>query len=289
MSLPFSDNGHRPLHGSDGPEDGLNAMELSELADRLSGARAAGRPIERLEREFRPASLEEGYAVQAAVRYRAKAEVAGYKVGLTSAAAQAAFSAESPVAGTLAARDVIWSPARVEADGLPQFAEAEVVFVIGHALPPDGAPYSEADIRDSLASVHVGIELCSTRYAWDEVSLAELVADNSNASRIVVGSELQNGRELDFSGLPVVLRRKGHEDVEGSTSAVLGDPIRAVTWLANWLANRGEGLKPGDVVASGSCTGVTALGDAEELVAVFGPLGRAHVIITPAGDTGEPT
>lgn len=113
------------------------------------------------------------------------------------------------------------------------------------------------------------------------MSLAELVADNSNAALLAIGEPLRDWRSADLTCAPVTLRRKGHDDIRGSTAAVLGDPRRAITWLANWLAQRGESLTAGQVVASGSCTGVTPLGEIEELVADFGLLGQARVTIGP--------
>lgn len=261
----------------------MSSREVSGLADRLAAARSAGRPIERLDASLRPASVEAGYAVQAAVRIQTDAAAAGYKIGLTNIGAQRAFGADAPMAGVLAARDVLASPATLQADAFPRFAEAEIVFVIGQAFEPAEAPFSDEEVRSRIAGAHAGIELCSTRYAWDEVSLPELIADNANAGSLVVGAQLPNWREIDLTDLPVVLRRSGHAETHGSTSAVLGDPIRAVTWLANWLSSRGERLEAGCVVASGSCTGVIELGDDEELFADFTGLGQARARIVKQG------
>jgi 2-keto-4-pentenoate hydratase len=50
----------------------------------------------------------------------------------------------------------------------------------------------------------------------------------------------------------MVLSHNGQPATEGVGAAALGHPARAVAWLANKLAEFGEGLEEGDVVLSGS-------------------------------------
>jgi 2-keto-4-pentenoate hydratase len=47
--------------------------------------------------------------------------------------------------------------------------------------------------------------------------------------------------------------------------------LASLTWLANWLAARGEELKRGQLVATGSCTGITEFAPSAVLAAKFGP------------------
>lgn len=267
----------------------MSETRVAELAARLGDARQTGRPIARIDASLRPTDVTEAYSVQRATQVRRGAGAAGYKLALTSAGAQRAFGSDSPVVGALAPEDVLWSPATLQADGLPWFAEAEVVFAIREALDPAKAPFSADAVRECIASAHVGIEICSSRYGWDDVSLPELVADNANARSLVIGPAIMNWRDADLTNTPVTLRRRGRPDVEGSTSAVLGGPFLALTWLANWLARSNSQLAPGDVVASGSCTGVTELGVDEDIVVDFGALGRARAIIKPGNGSGRRT
>jgi 2-keto-4-pentenoate hydratase len=54
----------------------------------------------------------------------------------------------------------------------------------------------------------------------------------------------------------------------------LGDPRIALTWLANHLAQRGIGLKPGDIVTTGTCITPAAGAPGDQIVAEFVGLGR---------------
>jgi len=252
-----------------------------DLTTLLVDAHATARPVPSFFRPAEPDCLEDGYGVQGDVWTFRGRPTAGYKIGLTSAAAQTAFGAADPIVGRLAASDLVHAPASIHQGPFPLFAEAEITFVIGDDFPASAAPFDEADVLARIESAHASIELCLSRYGWEDVSLAELIADNSNAGLLVIGDRLRDWRSADLQSTTVTLRRHGHDDTGGSTGAVLGDPRRAITWLANWLAERGEGLRAGQVVASGSCTGVTPLGEIEHLVADFGLLGQACVTIGP--------
>jgi len=79
----------------------------------------------------------------------------------------------------------------------------------------------------------------------------------------------------------------GKPAVKGTTGNVLGQPLRSLAWLANWLARHGEGLKSGQLVASGSCTGMTQVGTDDLVVAKFGDRAQVRVEIASTGDKRE--
>lgn len=248
---------------------------LRGLAEALASARDGG-AAPRPSGAFTP---EQGYQVQANWMAMLGEAVLGYKVGLTTSAAQQAMRWNEPIVGRLPARDLIVSPAFVPTARHQRFAEAELIFEIGEDFPARERAFSAADVASRVSGIFAGIELCASRYAHEDVAIAELIADNSNADLLVVGARLASAWDDRFSELPVVLHRRDHQPISGSTASVLGNPLRAVTWLANWLASQGEGLKQGQLVASGSCTGITALDGDEELSADFAGLGTASVTI----------
>ena len=53
-----------------------------------------------------------------------------------------------------------------------------------------------------------------------------------------------------------------------------GHPLRPLVWLANFLAARGEGLRAGQVVTTGSYAGAIEVPLDELLTVTFGDLGR---------------
>ncbi len=64
---------------------------------------------------------------------------------------------------------------------------------------------------------------------------------------------------------------------EGVGANALGDPLNVLEWTANHLSALGDGIKAGEVVSTGTCTGVTPIAAGETLIADFGTLGRVEV------------
>lgn len=231
-----------------------------------------------------PKTLEQAYDVQIATFRLREMGTAGFKVGLTSVEAQRSAGATAPIAGRLTSADILRSPARI---ALPRdhmrIVEAEVLFEVGCTVMADHGPLSDAGVYRCLRAAYAGIEICNSRLSGSEdVPLPVIVADNSNADRLVVGDRLTDWSLEALADLPVTLTRRKQSAINGATRLVLGHPMRAVTWLANWLGERGEGLKAGDLIASGSCTGMTEVARDDAVTATFGGGARVAVEFTEA-------
>jgi 2-keto-4-pentenoate hydratase len=64
---------------------------------------------------------------------------------------------------------------------------------------------------------------------------------------------------------------------EGIGANALGDPRLALTWLANHLAQRGIGLKEGDLITTGTCITPAVIAPGDQMVVEFVGLGRVAV------------
>jgi 2-keto-4-pentenoate hydratase len=261
-----------------GPSCTLQAAKL--LADaRRSGIRLNGLPP-----DLMPGDIEQGYAIQLVGAQLRDGRTAGFKIGLTSAEAQRSTGANAPIVGRLAAQDLHRTADKIATNaGHLRIVEAEILFQMGRDLIPGDMPFTEVEIADSIAGAFAGIEICDSRFSnGDELSLSHLVADDSNADRVIIGEAIDGWRSAHLEDLPVTLTLRGRPAIIGSTARVLGHPVRAVTWLANWLAGRGEVLREGQFIASGSCTGFIEASPIDLVVARFG--GRAQVsadFVTP--------
>jgi 2-keto-4-pentenoate hydratase len=191
-----------------------------------------------------------------------------------------------PIVGRLAATDIRLAPARIPVQW-PRYVEAEVIFKMGEDLPARNAPYTAKQVAGSLCAAFAGIEVCTSRFVPDDVPLAHLVADNSNAELLIVGESFPMEGVAQLADLPVTLARRGEPLVHGSTTHVLGQPLFSVTWLANWLAARGEGLERGQWVATGSCTGIVEATTDDLVVARLGTSAQAIVEFFPQSIHGE--
>lgn len=266
----------------------MTAVSITKAAELFSWSRRVGAPIRILAADLLPKTLEQAYEIQIATFRLRGMGIAGFKIGLTNVEAQRSAAAAAPIAGRLASADILRSPARI---ALPpdhlRIVEAEVVFEVGCAISADDAPLSEADVHHCLRGAYAGIEICNSRLSGSEdASLPAIVADNGNADRLVVGDRLEDWSIEALADLPVTLTCRGRPAIHGTTRRVLGHPVRAVTWLANWLGARGEGLKAGDLIASGSCTGMTEVARDDSVVAAFDGGARVAVDFTEADMNG---
>ena len=68
----------------------------------------------------------------------------------------------------------------------------------------------------------------------------------------VLGNAQAKAEEHDLPNLKVVVKKNGEFLSEGVGSAVQGNPLTAVAWLANTLGEFGIPFKAGEVILSGS-------------------------------------
>lgn len=259
------------------------------MAALLHDARRTGIRLADLPESAAPATVNEGYRVQAAAIHLVNQPVAAYKVGLTTVQAQAHFGSHEPIIGRLMRRDLRRSPARIAIDaGHLAVVEAEVVFEIGRPLPRAGARLTEQEVMASVVQAYAGIEICDSRFAAsDGVSLPWMIADNAYADRLVIGAPLAHWDSAALESMPVILEVKSQGSLTGNTAAALGNPIRSLAWLANWLADQGESLLPGQFVATGSCTGITEATRTDQVTATFGASATVSVEFEAGTATGQ--
>lgn len=249
----------------------MTVLAVGACAQYLIECRRRGLRPASLPADLAPRDLEEAYRIQLAVA-KSRGAIAGYKVGITSIEAQRATGATAPIVGRLAPQDIRSGdqPIALGEQHL-RIVEAEVIFEIGEDLPPERAPFTQEQVARSVSAAYAGLEICNSRFSnVDDVPLVDVVADNSNADLLIVGERLNAADMQLLANLSVTLTRAGEVIAAGATAKVLGHPLASLAWLANWLAAHGEGLKRGQLVASGSCTGMTEFATNDALVAKFG-------------------
>jgi 2-keto-4-pentenoate hydratase len=266
----------------------LTPANASQAAQLLLRARRTGIPLEGLPMELRPTGIAAGYEIQRTAARLRGLHLAGFKVGLTNLRAQRAAGTIEPIVGRLAAVDIRRSPVRLHV-AERRIVESEVIFEVARDLPARQAPFTSEQVAEALGAAYAGIEVCASRFTSDDLPIAHVIADNSNAELLVVGEALPSSLIARMVDLPVTLSRRGQDAVQGSTGNVLGQPLLSVTWLANWLAQEGEGLERGQLIASGSCTGMVEAATDDLVVARFGSYAQAIVEFAPKSTDPEGT
>ncbi len=95
-------------------------------------------------------------------------------------------------------------------------------------------------------------EIVDSRIHDWKIRIQDTVADNASCGVFVVGEVERDPRELDLPNLRMRVRKNGMPISEGLGSAVQGNPLTAVAWLANTLGAFGIPFKAGEIILSGS-------------------------------------
>jgi 2-keto-4-pentenoate hydratase len=223
-------------------------------AERLLDATRRRRPCRPVRELLPDGGLDDGYAVQTIVHARGSAgrRRVGRKIGLTSPAVQQQMQVDTPDFGVLFA-DMAYGDSEPIPFGdlLQPRVEAEVAFVLGTDLPEGDV--TEPELIRAIDFVVPAIEVVDSRIADWDISIFDTVADNASAGVFVTGGSPRALRDIDDLGSSeMALTVDGDVVSSGTGAACLGHPLHAVAWLAKAVAERGEPLRAGELVLSGS-------------------------------------
>ena len=260
----------------------MDLEQVRAAASILSSACLEGRRIDKLPEACRPATLEEGYRIQAELEALSGQRLWGWKIAATSLFGQKHIGVDGPLAGRLLQGRVAASPSSFSLSGNGMgVIEAEFAFSMGRDLPGRGEDYSVAEVMAAVAALHPAIEVPDSRFEdYARAGAAQLVADNACASYFCCGPATSaQWRALDLSAHPVSVSINGKLAAQGSGANVLGDPRVALTWLANELIKRGMALRTGQVVTTGTTMTPAPVVAGDHVTADFGALGKAEVVL----------
>lgn len=253
----------------------MSPADHAALAEELLTAGRTGIPVPPLTERHPDLGLDGAYAVQLAqVRARrgAGTQVSGHKIGLTSAVIQRQLGVQEPDFGHLFTdMEITGRTVSVDRFIAPR-VEPELAFVLGRELRGP-----RVTTREAAAAVHLvlpALEIIDSRIADWRIGLPDTVADNASSGAYVLGSTGVPLDRLDLSRLGCVLRVGSGTAATGTASAVLGNPLTGLAWLANTLGRYGTTLQPGQVVLSGSMTAAVDLVPGTTVSAEFGGLGH---------------
>lgn len=205
--------------------------------------------------------------------------VVGIKTALLAPAAQQRMGASGPVWGWLT--DAMELADGAEFDCRSQLrtkAEPEIVFTLGEDLVGPGV--TEVEVLHATSAIRAGIELPGSLLPTAPASVEEFVADNTSAGRFVLGAPLIDFAHLDLQLLGVLLECDGDVIASGAGARVMGNPARAVAWLANALARVGAELHAGMLVFTGAVADPIDVLPGHVISAEFAHLGRVGFTAT---------
>jgi 2-keto-4-pentenoate hydratase len=216
--------------------------------------------------------MEDSYRIQEKVVSQLVAEgrkVKGYKIGLTSKPMQEmAGTTEPDFAAMLDDMFLDESSDTPRSDWLAPLVEIEMAFVMKERL--QGPGLNVADVIRAVDFVLPAIEIVDFRVAMAPgMDVRDTIADLAAVGGVILGGNPLRLEDIDIRNINGTLRINGEAREQGSSSAVLGNPLTAVAWLANKLAAFDVAFEPGDVILSGSFLRALPVNAGDQIVAEF--------------------
>ncbi|MCP5266933.1 MAG: 2-oxo-3-hexenedioate decarboxylase [Burkholderiaceae bacterium] len=231
----------------------LDKATIERLAEHLEACQLEARDTLKITDEHPQMDWDDAYAIQAAILARKLARgerVSGLKCGLTSHAKMKQMGVDMPVFGFLVDGFNVADGGEARMSELihPK-VEPEICFLLKRALRGPGCHIGA--VLAATDCVMPGIEVIDSRYRDFKFDLKSVIADNTSASRYVVGGRAMRPDGLDLRTLGVVLEKNGEIVALGAGAAVLGHPAAAVAMLANHFGARDQEIPAGTMIMSG--------------------------------------
>ena len=247
----------------------MNAID--QAAQILLDAFNDRQPIEGLPDEVKPTNVEEGYAIQQAGHRLSGVQLGPWKVGATSAMGQKFLGIDAPFVGRPHLNRVLADGADISLSEWfvgPTGVEVEIGFIPLCDLTE--IPDDPLELA-SMVDVAGCFELVNSRFT-DLVrpGAPSLIADNAVSSVIVQGhslglDELQT-RALD----QLVVALSGTEQVAATGASALGHPLNVLQFVARKAIQWGTPIARGELVITGTCTGLTPPAAGMSIIGRFG-------------------
>jgi 2-oxo-hept-3-ene-1,7-dioate hydratase len=254
----------------------MNRSAERELARLLATLRRERRQQSGLDRHLVPPDKATAYHIARMVEEELGWEVAGWKIAAMKEGLQRQLRTDSPIYGRVFAPMIVESPGIVDhATQCSPIPEVEYQARLGSDVPPRARPYTVEEVSEAVASLHPGIELAECRFVHDTAfpPLPAILADGAGSGTIVYGPAIADWQGRDIAGQEVILTCNGTLRRKGTAGELLDHPIVPLTWLANELSRTGIGMKAGQMISTGTLTGMLRPKPGETFVADFGPFG----------------
>ncbi|MFG6117997.1 2-keto-4-pentenoate hydratase [Thalassobacillus sp. B23F22_16] len=224
-------------------------------------------------------SVEDAYHIQLEYveeRKRNGAVMKGKKIGLTSKAMQTMLGVDRPDYGHILDEMVFSEEAPIDADRfIAPKVEFEIAFVLKDSLKGPGVTLD--DVKQAIDYVIPAAEIIDSRIKDWKIKFEDTVADNGSSAGVVFGKGKKRLEELDLPNVEMSVYQNGSFLDNAKGSAVLGNPLEAVVWLANALGEYDITLHTGECILAGALAKAVPVQNGDAFQAEFEGLGTVAI------------
>ncbi len=259
----------------------MEIKKIQEAASKFVELRLALSPSAPVADGLRPGDIDQGYRLQKAAAELLdphKGAVCGYKIGCTTPVMQKFLGINHPCSGRLYNNEVFASAVTLKtADFVAVGVECEIALRLGKDLRSQDRPHSPESLIAAVSEVMAAAEIVDNRYQnFHEFGIPSLIADDFFSAGAVLGRPVALA-DVDLATLRGTTRIDDVEVGSGLGSDVMGHPLTALAWLANKQCGRGEMLKAGDVIMTGSVVETQWIDRPCVVTCDIPPLGRVQL------------
>ena len=154
--------------------------------------------------------------------------------------------------------------------------EVEIAFVLRQDLP--GPAVNAADVIRATDFVLPCIEIVDSRQKGRGPNmLVDSISDAASCGLVVLGGRPIRLVDVDLRRIGASLAINGVVEESGVASAVMGNPINSIAWLANKLHEYGTALEAGHVLLSGSFIKAIPFQSGDSVGRAVRHTGRGHL------------
>jgi 2-oxopent-4-enoate/cis-2-oxohex-4-enoate hydratase len=234
----------------------MNKDQINAYGDELYQALRAEKAIQPFTERDLDITIDDAYYISLRMlenRLEKDGEkIVGKKIGVTSKVVQEMLGVHRPDFGFLT--NVMQYPNNgetpIKGNMIAPRAEAEIGFMLKKDLVGPGV--TEQDVLEATDYIMPCFEIVDSRIKDWKIAIQDTIADNASCGTFTLGDAKVDPRDVDLPNLKVTVKKNGEFLSEGLGSAVQGNPLTAVAWLANTLGEYGIPFNAGEVILSGS-------------------------------------
>ena len=219
-------------------------------------------------------SLDDVYATQDLVAVALSADIRAWKTS--------PLEDGTAFAGPIFANNIFASGAQISASKMHVLGiEGEIAFRISRDLPDQGQPYTRDDILTSISEMIPLIELVDTRMINGmEQDPSLKMADNQSNYGIIIGDiSKKDWTEVNATMAEVHLTVNDKILFSGTSSSSINDMFELMAGTANSCVKYDRPVRAGDIITTGSCTGIVFIEPNSNVVLDFPEIGQVEASI----------
>lgn len=209
----------------------------------------------------------------------ARGTIAGYKIALTTPVMARLMGVDEPCYGAIFGSEVHHGKTALKVRDYCRIGiETEIALRLGADLPHGG---DSEEVAQAVESAIPAIELIEDlRYDYNRADALALIASNAWNAGLVLGEPVRDWRTLDLARVQGKLFINGKEVGSGMGADVMGNPLNALSWLANKLVQEGKPLRRGMIVSTGSIVAIRFPAAGDDIEVAISGLGVAELSLS---------